>query len=177
MEAPNVFAQSSAINFLHRPFTYDNWVVVMDDYPPSQSLAYLYRLMLDHSQEMLRDVIAAAAQPGTFPLLIHCKIGKDRTGLVMAMLLSIAGVSPAIIAADYAQSEANLQPLYPTIIAEAEANRYDMTVFRAMMPSPHELMLETLDYLARKYGGVLPYLHAIGITEEQMASIREQLVG
>ena len=52
-------------------------------------------------------VIADAEEGG---VLVHCHAGKDRTGLVVALLLAVAGVAPEVIAADYALSEPNLAP-------------------------------------------------------------------
>ncbi len=63
-------------------------------------------------QPQLRTALAVIAAAGPGPLLFHCVAGKDRTGVIAALLLALADVVPAAIAADYAASTENLRDAY-----------------------------------------------------------------
>src|SRR3984885_16112342 len=68
--------------------------------------------VLEHARAELRHVLEVIADAAPGPLLFHCVAGKDRTGLIAALLLALADVEPAAIAADYAVSAENLRVGY-----------------------------------------------------------------
>jgi protein-tyrosine phosphatase len=105
--------------------------------------------------------IAAVADAPEGGVLIHCAAGKDRTGLISALLLALAGVPEETIAEDYAESEANLAELTAKWIAEApdDAERQHR---RHLAVTPREAMLGVLAALDERYGGVRGYLLAAG---------------
>lgn len=117
----------------------------------------------------LRAVLAtiAAAAPG--PLLFHCIAGKDRTGLVAALLLAVADVLPEAIAYDYAQSSANLRDGYLERFAHLDPER-----ILAALHCPEEGAYNMLKFLAHA-GGVRTYLREIGLTDDQIAALRARL--
>ncbi len=169
--SPDVFAQSPHVKYVNISLLEDESQVTQ-----IQSLEALYRLMLDTYQEEIKLTIETIAQKDTFPCLLHCTIGKDRTGLIVALLLSLSDVDPSIIADDYALSEEYLDPLFQSYRARAEQNGADMQRLAWMVRSRRETMLATLTYLEEQYGGVLKYLSSIGITDEQIKTIQAQLV-
>nr|MBA2678406.1 tyrosine-protein phosphatase [Ktedonobacteraceae bacterium] len=169
--SPDVFAESPHVKYVNISLLEDESKVGQ-----VQSLEELYRLMLDTSQEPIKLTIEALAQNDTFPCLLHCTIGKDRTGLIVALLLGLSNVDPIIIADDYALSERYLDPLFQSYRARAEQNQVDMQRLAWMVRSRRETMLDTLTYLEEHYGGVRSYLSSIGITDQQIESIRSQLV-
>ena len=93
----------------------------------------------------------AGAPPGT--VVIHCHGGKDRTGLVAALLLRLARVAIADIAADYALSAANLRELNERWIAEAPDETQRARRTRISL-TPAKAMEGVLDELERRYGSV-----------------------
>lgn len=171
--SPDVFAQSPHVKYVNISLLEDESKVAQ-----VQSLEELYRLILDTYQEQIKLTIETLAQKDTFPCLLHCTIGKDRTGLIVALLLSLSDVDPATIADDYALSEQYLDPLFQSYRARAEqkGTKVDTERLAWMVRSRHETMLATLTYLEEHYGGVHNYLSSIGITDEQIKSIQAQLV-
>lgn len=169
--SPDVFAQSPHVKYVNISLLEDESKVA-----EVQSLEDLYRLMLDTYQEQVRLTIETIAQEDAFPCLLHCTIGKDRTGLIVGLLLSLSRVDPMIIADDYALSEQYLDPLFQSYRVRAEQNGADMQRMAWMVRSRHETMLATLAYLEEQYGGVHNYLSSIGITDEQIKNIQSQLV-
>jgi len=105
----------------------------------------------------------AASSPG--PLLFHCVAGKDRTGLIAAVMLALADVVPDAIAYDYAVSGENLR--------EAYLQRYvdsDPADILEVVRCPEEGVHNMLSYLAG-VGGIRAYLEQIGLRAAQIELI------
>lgn len=128
-------------------------------------------VVLEHVRHELRNVLSFIAAAPPEPLLFHCVAGKDRTGLVAALLLALADATPQAIAQDYAESADNLRAGYLERYADAEPSR----ILEALR-CPEEGAHNMLDFLARA-GGVQTYLTQIGLTAQQIARLRERLRG
>lgn len=135
-----------------------------------------YCAVLDVFRARVGTVIQTVADAPEGGVLVHCFAGKDRTGIVVALLLAVAGVARATIAADYALSDAYLQPLYDELLAAmddaAERERHAQHYFKAVP----EAILAVLDHLDTHHGGVVPFLLSAGVTEAQIARIKDRLV-
>ena len=103
--------------------------------------------------------------------------GKDRTGLVSAILLELAGVERATIGADYALTAECLRPREEEWLANGPGDRAERERLLALYAPRAEVMIEVLDDLDRRYGGVEAYLLRAGVTPEDIARLRERLVG
>jgi len=133
----------------------------------------IYRLILDVGAARFAEVARlVAAAPGL--VVVHCQVGKDRTGLVVAVLLSAVGVTDEPIAADYALSARCLQPYLDLRRALAAAPGSEPA---DGMTSPPETMLALLGELRRSHGGAAGYLGAGGLRESELATLRRRLVG
>jgi protein-tyrosine phosphatase len=147
--------------------------------PPDavSTLAEDYLQMLDRYRQGVAEAMTAVASAPEGAVLIHCAAGKDRTGLIAALLLGLAGVPAETIAADYAMTAELLRPrerewlegLAPEERAEREAMlaRYAPTA---------EVMSAVLDGLAEGFGGVEPYLLATGLGPDDLDRLRDRLV-
>jgi protein-tyrosine phosphatase len=121
--------------------------------------------------------VAAVADAPDGGVLVHCQGGRDRTGIVVALLLALAGVPDDLIAEDYAASEVALQPMYRDWIEaadDADERAYRERAVRERACRP-ELMLRVLAWLRDRYGGVEDYLLGAGASESQLARVRERL--
>lgn len=168
--APNVFAHSSSLTYLNLPLIEDpneEWI------PPT--LTALNQKMLAECQSQIKQVFEILADPETFPVLIHCTAGKDRTGLIVALLLSLLQVPDDTIAQDYALSAPYLAPLFERRRWLAQEAGQDLSRFEQLMQAPPECMLELLDSLKKQHGGARAYLEALGLTDQQLRSVRERL--
>ena len=142
------------------------------DWAGLRRTVYLERLE-QHPDRFARAVAAVAdAPPGC--VAVHCAGGVDRTGLVSALLLRLAGVSAAAVASDYAQSELNWSPYAGGWIDEAEHERERRRrgFLATMAPATMLGVLETLD---ERHGGVAGYLRAAGLSEADLARARGRL--
>jgi protein-tyrosine phosphatase len=125
----------------------------------------------DHIVAMARAV--ANAVPGG--VLIHCLAGKDRTGIAVALLLGLVGVSEADIAADYAMSQASLAAELEAALATAQDEEARARLVRSYDARP-ETMLATLAHLRRRHGGAKAYLTRAGLTDADIERIRTRLI-
>jgi protein tyrosine/serine phosphatase len=126
-------------------------------------------VVLEHVSRELRQVLHVIATAAPGPLLFHCIAGKDRTGLVAALLLSLADVTPAAIAHDYAQSGENLRAGYLQRYAEADPAR----ILEAIR-CPEEGAYNMLEFLSAA-GGIRAYLERLGLPPEEIAALRARL--
>jgi len=125
--------------------------------------------VLEHVRSELRHVLTFIAQAPPEPLLFHCVAGKDRTGLIAALLLALADATPAAIAQDYAMSEQNLREGYLKRYADADPARI-LDALRCPEEGAHN-MLRFLE----NAGGVRSYLAQIGLTPQEIARLRLRL--
>jgi protein tyrosine/serine phosphatase len=139
----------------------DERVAPLED---AERVQAIYVEFLERYPERFAAAVAAVVDaPGA--VVIHCAAGKDRTGLISAFLLSLAGVPDHAIAEDYAQSEANLVALTEKWVAEAqdEAERERRA---RLSTTPYAAMRGTLAYLEERHGGVRGYLRRAGLDDE-----------
>lgn len=143
---------------------------------PPPPMLDIYRFILDERQAQIGEALRTLAAPGGLPAVVHCTAGKDRTGLIVALLLGLVGVPAATIAADYALSA---QYLVGTYLEEArrraEANGYSWESYQLQSVCPPEYMLETLQHLDRRYGGIEAYVRTTGISEADITRLRGAL--
>ena len=125
--------------------------------------------VLERLQPQLKTALAVIAEADPGPLLFHCVAGKDRTGVIAALLLALADVVPAAIAADYAASTRNLRDAY--------LRRYpdgDPAAIVEAVRCPEEAVYNMLGYLERA-GGTRAYLGGIGLGASEIARLRSRL--
>jgi protein-tyrosine phosphatase len=125
--------------------------------------------VLEHVRRELRQVLATIAAAPPAPLLFHCVAGKDRTGLIAALLLALADVTPQAIARDYSISSENLHEGYLKRYADSDPQR----IVEALR-CPEEGAHNMLKFLAQA-GGVRAYLAQIGLSADQIARLRARL--
>lgn len=126
-------------------------------------------LVLARARPELRQVLSFIAAASPEPLLFHCVAGKDRTGLIAALLLALADATPAAIAGDYAVSAENLRAAYLQRHPAADHVRI-LEALRCPEEGAHN-MLGFLD----KAGGVRAYLASLGLSAQEISRLRARL--
>lgn len=134
----------------------------------------VYLVFLERFRENVGEAIAAVARAPEGCVVVHCVGGKDRTGLVTALLLHLAGVDREQIATDYATSEERLRPRHDQWLDEAgtEAERERI---RRIAATPAASMVGVLAELERRYGSVEGYLRAAGLGDGDLDRARQRL--
>ncbi|KXK63189.1 protein tyrosine phosphatase [Micromonospora rosaria] len=146
-------------------------------YQPGSDLArYLADRYADLAQTGtagLADAVGVIADSANAPVVVHCVAGKDRTGIVCALTLSVLGVADADIAADYALT-AEAAQRFAAWAAEVMPERG--TLPPAWLASPAETMLLFLAELRAAHGSVEGYLRSAGVTDAQLTALRTHLL-
>jgi protein-tyrosine phosphatase len=169
---PLAAAPPRGVVFTSVPLVSDaNWEALKDPAWMTEGYALMTRLSHDNIAQVVAAV--ADAQPGG--VVIHCHAGKERTGVVAALLLSLAGVPDETVAEDWTVTDEYLQPLYQEWLANetdpaVRAKRLEGFVTRA------EHIVDVLTYVRRTHGSVEEYLLAGGITEDQLDRGRRRLL-
>lgn len=137
-------------------------------------LGALYRHLLDTVPDRIAGAVGVVvSQPG--PALVHCTAGKDRTGIVVAVLLLAAGVTPDDVVADYLRTGANMDAVLKRIALsfEAPAERIDP----AWLTTPAAAMTEVVEALtALAHGDVRGWLAANGTPPDALDEWVSQFV-
>ncbi|GFF35416.1 tyrosine-protein phosphatase [Aspergillus udagawae] len=128
---------------------------------------------LDSSTAEIREIFELLVSPAAYPVVVHCTQGKDRTGLiVLLLLLLVPEVSADAIAADYVKSE-------PELVVEFEERMREIRVLgldEEYTKCPPGFTQQIRAHLDAKYGGVEGYLMSVGIDREKQELIRQRLL-
>ena len=137
-----------------------------------RGLIGLGKATLDHSTPEIRAIFALLADTNNYPVLIHCTQGKDRTGLVVTLLLLLLGVPVGAISLDYMASENELE--CERVSRMEELGRHGMGEEFAACPAG--FVQEIADHLQHVYGGVNQYLTHLGVDENIQNKIKENIL-
>ncbi len=160
--SPNVFADDATVRYRHI-------ALLVDDPTPHAGLAGMYRHVLDERLPQLVEVARALLEPAGLPAVIGCAAGKDRTGITIAVLLSLAGVPDDVVIADYALSAGYFAVPNHTIPA-GDWRHQPLSV-----DSPPEFMASALDHLREVHGGVRALLRSGGLREDELDALADLL--
>eukprot|EP01132_Coremiostelium_polycephalum_P000956 gene956-1216_t len=133
----------------------------------------MYKLTLLYTQEEILTILRILKNKENYPIMYFCSLGKDRTGMVTALLLSCLGVPRDIVIEDYAKSEANIMPFMDQI------KRYFTRVGLSkdeFVRSHRETMVGLLSWVDDTYGSVPDYLEGIGFSKEEQHELRQNLI-
>lgn len=136
-----------------------------------------YCEMLDMCRDWVKDTLEFMSDcPGC--VLFHCTTGKDRTGIVSALLLSLAGVPDPDIIADYCVSQIYLVPVYEQLQGSLPAAHEDGTVdfsdpFFRTEPENMALMMK---YINDSFGSTEAYVKACGVSQNVIDRLRSRLL-
>lgn len=135
----------------------------------------------DPNFQALFRAIAARSAAGHDGLLIHCSVGKDRTGIFVALIHHILGVSHEDIVADYMKTReaAGLQGMIPEI-AERLRNRLGQAVpdaiARKMLGVEQDYIVASLAGIVQQSGSLASFFSSIGVDEDMRKAIRNTLI-
>ncbi|EKV08439.1 Tyrosine/serine protein phosphatase, putative [Penicillium digitatum] len=129
---------------------------------------------LDSSMGEIRSVFEILACEESYPTLVHCTQGKDRTGLVVLLVLLLVGsiVPVEAIVDDYGRSELELVSEFEERLEEIRAIGLGEDYTRC----PPGFVSDTTEYLEHRYGGVRGYLEKAGVTVEMQERVRMKIL-
>ncbi|WP_042396362.1 tyrosine-protein phosphatase [Streptacidiphilus carbonis] len=158
----------------HRPY---DQAAIDPDADPWRHLADRYAEVVEDGAKEIRetlDVIAADGRPDSAPLVFHCASGKDRTGLIAALVLSLLGVGEDDILADFALTElasARLLADYRAAYPDREQ------IWPGYGRAPAAVLRHVLDDLTAAHGSVRGYaVERLGVDDELVGALRARLL-
>jgi protein tyrosine/serine phosphatase len=144
-----------------------------DQHEPPAVRSYLG--YLSDRPEAVIDALRALATGGPGAAIVHCAAGKDRTGVVCALTLAVAGVGHDDIVADYALSAEAIDG----VVARLSASPTYAEDMARRDPATHTPRAETMDrvltLLDERWGGAVGWLTAHGFGAEDQAALRARL--
>jgi protein tyrosine/serine phosphatase len=143
-----------------------------DGLDPVRYLADRYRDMAEEGAAGLATAIGMVADEQTAPVVVHCVAGKDRTGVVCALTLSLLGVSDDDIDHDYSLSTRGNQ----RYLAWARTNGQPDLVMHPWYYSPPGTMKLFLAELRQRHGSVETYLTGAGLAPDHITALRSHLL-
>lgn len=135
-----------------------------------------YLELLRRWNDRFAAAIAAVSEARAGGVVVHCKVGKDRTGIVAALLLRLAGVSREDVAADYGLSAPRLEAQALPWVEEARDELERARRLR-IVASPAGAMSGVLEAIEAEHGSVARFLRAGGLDEASVAAAGSRLRG
>ena len=162
----------------HRPIVDETRRRDEEDAPRDLALDEIYFLMLERFGDRIATVVELIADPDGHPVVFFCAAGKDRTGLVAAMVLSALGVPDEIVAADYALTAGILPTLVERNRARAAARGIAAEVYEdeRFLMAEAATMLAVLGRLRSEHSSIEGYLEAHGLPPQRVESLRAGLL-
>lgn len=156
--------------FRHLPFV-DPARDAERDPSTERSRSDLYRGSLFRNGEHVARIWTEIAQADSGPAIVYCRSGVDRTGMLVALLLSVAGVNHENIAADYALDTGATS--HPTTLSISRQN--PRRPAWAVGPPQAQTMIEVLQWLDGRYGSAAGYLTDHGVADTDIAAVERRL--
>jgi protein-tyrosine phosphatase len=167
----------SYVDHHHLPLLAQTWAALgacpRDGVDPAALLAPRYLAMLVEGAPAIADAIRIMASPSAFPLVFHSTLGKDRAGVLAAVLLAILGVHDEVIAEDY-----SLSALAADLVDVDEGARADdwPRPSNALLAAPAEAMVRVLSQIRDNGRSMVGYVRGIGVSSQVIESVRTNLL-
>ncbi len=168
-----------SVGYHHLPILESTWDrdLLNLDVDAAEFLAARYLEMLSEGGDSIGRALRILADPSSLPLVFHCAAGKDRTGVVAAIVLDLLGVRDDDIATDYSLSRLGMDRFRAWIIETypeaADAMSDQPQVF---LSAPAEAMHLFLSGLRERHGSVGNYVAELGVSDDVLDTVRENLL-
>lgn len=173
VDDPNPLSASGSVRYLNLPLHNEGDKAAIVRIASYIALSEMYRLILTRFGPQIAVIVDAVATADP-AVVVHCYAGKDRTGLVIALILAVVGVENGLIAADYAASHHRLAVPRDARIGAAPLAERVLREHR--LGAEAKTMLEVLAWLETEHGGAEAYLLAAGTGHAILDRLRQRLV-
>lgn len=151
--------EGAGVHTLYAPIFTDD-----EDYPDHlETAGEVYCWWLRERSHGIALATRAIADAPSAPILVHCQAGKDRTGVIVGLVLRLAGVSVDTIADDYAISGVQLAEMLARDRVTAVERGMDAVRVERLFTVRREAMVETMECVDEEHGGAARLLRSIGV--------------
>jgi protein tyrosine phosphatase (PTP) superfamily phosphohydrolase (DUF442 family) len=162
----------AGVHTSHAPIFTDD-----EDYPDHlATAAEVYCWWLRERRAGVEAAMTAVADAPSAPVLVHCHAGKDRTGVVIALVLRLAGVGIDTIADDYAISGVQLAEMLARDRVTAVERGMDAVRVERLFTVRREAMVNTMECVDAEHGGVLALLRGLGLGSARIGRLAGLLI-
>ena len=182
LDSPSPFAApqdapgQDSPDYLNIPLDADQDLVWPNEFTPAQAMCDLYVRLLETNRRHVAAVLTAVARARPGGVLFHCHAGKDRTGLVSAVLLALAGVPEEYIVEDYAVTYLRLEQRRLELLNQPDLTPQKRAYLDVLTRHMPETMHLTLAYLNQRYGSVEGYLRSASFSLEDQSRLCARLL-
>lgn len=127
---------------------------------------------ITHCTSEVLAVFRVLANPHSYPVIVHCTQGKDRTGLVTLLVLLLLGVDTEAIKADYLLSQSELASERPDKLREVRS----IGLPDEFADCPPDWIDKMVEHINKKYGSAERYLVQCGVTSTMQESVKQTLL-
>ncbi len=163
-----------AIRFHHVPL-FDGNTSARSEQTEAYTLADRYFLLAEFAKTPIARVITTIAGT-TAPAIYHCAAGKDRTGVISAVLLALLGVRDEIIVADYAATQDNIDAIIDRLMATEGYQAMLSALPPDTLHAQPETMVGFLQRVRVEYGSMRDYARSAGVTVATIEQLEARLL-
>jgi protein-tyrosine phosphatase len=165
---------SVPVRFVHLPL-FDGAVARASGWTAAETLADRYSLLAEFARGPIAEVVGRIADADG-PVVYHCAAGKDRTGVVSAVLLGLLGVPDDVVVADYVATQEALDAIVERLLA----NEAYQAMLTALPPDTLHAeagtMIAFLQGIRARYGSMRAYARAAGLDDRTIERLRTRLL-
>lgn len=146
----------------------------------TEGFVQAYRDILKSGVPAYGQVFRHLAQREPGACVVHCTAGKDRTGVLVALLLLLVGVEHEVIAEEYSLTDlglAHLKPLFVERLLKNPALGGDREGVANMVSSRKECMIDSIVMINEEFEGAEAYVRRCGLTDKETEQLKKNLVG
>jgi protein-tyrosine phosphatase len=156
--------------------TWDRAQARIDDLPATEFLHRAYTTMLAEGAERFAAVFGLLAGTDALPAVFHCAAGKDRTGLLAALLLGALGVEAHDVVADYALTQATMDRFLERVRSEDPGASLVDAAPQAFFAAEPAAMARVLDDIEQSHGSVRDFVRGIGVEADVLERLEDLLL-
>jgi protein-tyrosine phosphatase len=163
----------TSIGYVHLPFIAD--LEVQDEVPETEERDVLadYRHMLDTAGHIIAEAVHTVAR-SEGPVVFHCAAGKDRTGILAALLESLVGVPRDVVVGDYELTNQVIQQICERLARFETYTNVKVSPWQSFRCKGH-VMEGFLDLVAERHGGAEGWARDMGVDPEDLVALRNLL--
>jgi protein-tyrosine phosphatase len=149
---------------------------IPDEDAPDHAMDHFYIDYVRDAPDHVATALRTIADPNAGAVLVHCAAGKDRTGVIVALALSLVGVRRDAVVADYARTDERIAAVRERLL-NTELYGPEMAKRTIDSMRPHADNMERfLDRIDREYGGTHGFAMTVGVDEETVARLSRRLL-
>ena len=177
---PNPFSDIAEVKFFNIP--------LLDNLAPTflgtskigkisnDPLLSFYLSALHERQFAIRNIFSVISEADSGLILFNCTAGKDRTGIISALLLGLVEVPTVDIIKNYTDSEIFISELVKEFLEKSRRRGGDTESYARMLRCPAETMASALNSISVSHKNIYTYLTKIGLSKEQLVKVSHRLV-